>query len=373
MVKNKIIAYYLPQFHQIPENDKWWGEGFTEWVNVKKAQPLFEGHYQPRTPLNDNYYDLSKTETLKWQAKIAKEHGIYGFCFYHYWFYEKPLLEKPLYNFLHDKSIDINFCFCWANESWTNAWSSADRAIIMEQKYGDKEEWTRHFNFMLPFFFFFRYIKEGNEPLLVIYRPYLYENMIDMLDYWKQLAIENGFDGLKIASQRFEQPEKEKDLYEYLDYHIDYQPDYDKCHLSGKDTITSKIKGILKHMLLDHFNIDLHMYKKNRKPLIFSYDEMWQNIISSNPDSEKTIAGAFVDWDNTPRHGNRGSCFSGVSPEKFGEYLKMQLNHVAEKYSNDYLFMFAWNEWGEGGYLEPDNKYGYAYLEEIKKAIGGEV
>lgn len=369
MERTKIIAYYLPQYHQIPENDKWWGEGFTEWVNVKKATPLFEGHYQPRIPLNYNYYDLSDTETLKWQASIAKEHGIYGFCFYHYWFYEKPLLEKPLYNFLNNDDIDINFCFCWANESWTNAWSSSDRTTIMEQKYGDKDEWKRHFDFMLPFLKDHRYIKEDNKPLLVIYRPYLCKDMINILEYWKKLAIENGFDGLKVASQRFEEPDKEKELFDYLDYHIEYQPDYDKCHLSGNDTFIAKMKGYIKQLLLDKLNIDLHLYKKNRVPLIFSYDEMWDNIIRSKPISEKAIAGAFVDWDNTPRHGNRGSCFQGVTPEKFGKYLAEQIDHVDNEYNNDYLFIFAWNEWGEGGYLEPDVRYKYAYLNEIKKAL----
>lgn len=370
MTKNKIIAYYLPQFHQIPENDYWWGEGFTEWVNVKKAKPLFEGHYQPRVPLNNNYYDLSKGDTLKWQARIAKEYGIYGFCFYHYWFYEKPLLETPLLNFLNDKTLDINFCFCWANESWTNAWSSSNRTVIMEQKYGDSKEWKRHFDFLLPFFQDQRYIKEDNKPLLVIYRPYLCKDMISMLQYWKRLAIENGFDGLKVASQRFEEPEKERDIFDYLDYHIEYQPDYDKCHLYGKDTILSKLKRDTKRFLLDKFNIDLHLYKNNRRPLIFSYDEMWENIIHSKPTSEKAIAGAFVDWDNTPRHGNRGSCFKGVTPEKFGKYLSEQMKHVADDYNNDYLFLFAWNEWGEGGYLEPDQKNQFAYLEEIKKVVG---
>ena len=222
---------------------------------------------------------------------------------------------------------------------------------------------------MLPFLKDHRYIKEDNKPLLVIYRPYLCKDMINILEYWKKLAIENGFDGLKVASQRFEEPDKEKELFDYLDYHIEYQPDYDKCHLSGNDTFIAKMKGYIKQLLLDKLNIDLHLYKKNRVPLIFSYDEMWDNIIRSKPISEKAIAGAFVDWDNTPRHGNRGSCFQGVTPEKFGKYLAEQIDHVDNEYNNDYLFIFAWNEWGEGGYLEPDVRYKYAYLNEIKKAL----
>ena len=143
----KVIAFYLPQYHRIPENDRWWGEGFTEWVNVKKAVPLFEGHNQPRVPMNGNYYDLSDVENMRWQVMIAKEHGLYGSCFYHYWFYERPLLEKPILNYLNQVDIEFPYCICWANESWTNAWSEADNKVIMEQKYGDKREWKRHIHF----------------------------------------------------------------------------------------------------------------------------------------------------------------------------------------------------------------------------------
>lgn len=368
-MRKKIIAYYLPQYHQIPENDKFWGEGFTEWVNVKKARPLFEEHYQPRVPLNKNYYDLSNINVLHWQAQLAKKYGVYGFCFYHYWFYEKPLLETPLYEFLNNKDIDINFCFSWANESWTNAWASSDKKVIMEQKYGDKDEWKRHFEFLLPFFKDNRYIKEDNKPLLIIYRPYLCDKMIEILDYWKELAKKNGFEGLKIASQRFENPSGNKELFEYMDYHIEYQPDYDKCHLKKKSGFLGLVKKLIHDSILKVLNIDLHLKNKQRIPDVFNYDEMWKQIIESTPVSDRAIAGGFVDWDNTPRHGQRGSCFSNVSPEKFQYYLTRQLEHIDKVYKNEYLFLFAWNEWGEGGYLEPDESYGYGYLEAISKAL----
>ena len=265
--------------------------------------------------------------------------------------------------------IDINFCFCWANESWTNAWSSSDRSVIMEQKYGDKEEWERHFNFLLPFFKDDRYIKEENKPLLVIYRPYLCECIVEMLDYWKDLAVKNGFSGLKIASQRFEKPEDNYQAYNYLDYHIEYQPDYDKCHYKNADKLTFKLKKFVKNIFLEKLNIDIHIKKKNRKPIIFSYDDMWNEIISVHPESNKSIAGGFVDWDNTPRHGSRGTCFEGATPDKFEKYLRMQMKHIDKEYLNDYLFMFAWNEWGEGGYLEPDEKNEYKYLQAIYNAL----
>jgi len=368
-MNNKVIAFYLPQFHQIPENDKWWGEGFTEWVNVKKSVPLFEGHYQPRIPLNNNYYDLSDINIMKWQADIAQKFGLFGFCFYHYWFYEKPLLEKPLLNYLDEKSIDFPFCICWANESWTNAWAQSNNKVIMEQKYGNKEEWRRHFNFLLPFFKDDRYIKEDNCPLFVIYRPYLFESIIEMFNYWKDLALEHGFNGIRIASQRFEAPEQYPEIFNYMDYHIEYQPDYDRCHIRKVKKGFAKFKSDIHNVLLNKLNLDISLHKKINGPEIFDYDEMWKKIIETPPLSDKAIAGGYVDWDNTPRHGNHGSCFKGVTPEKFGYYMKKQLEHMHKDYNNNYLFLFAWNEWGEGGYLEPDEKNKYEFLKALEKAL----
>ena len=175
----KIIAFYLPQFHDIPENDKWWGKGFTEWVNVKKAQPLFPGHCQPRVPLNDNYYDLLDDDVKIWQANIAKEHGVYGFCYYHYWFSGKMLLEKPMEQMLANKKVDIPFCICWANVSWTKSWVNENK-ILIQQFYGDRKEWKEHFDYMLPFFKDDRYIKEEGKPLFVLYRPETVEHLNEM-------------------------------------------------------------------------------------------------------------------------------------------------------------------------------------------------
>lgn len=162
----KILALYLPQFHAIPENDEWWGKGFTEWVNVKKARPLFEGHYQPRIPLNENYYNLLDNSVKKWQIDLAKEHGIYGFCVYHYWFCGKKLLEKPMEQYLADKSLDFPFCFCWANEHWSNAWVSGENKILMAQNFEDREDWDNHFYYMLPFFQDERYIKRRRKTFV---------------------------------------------------------------------------------------------------------------------------------------------------------------------------------------------------------------
>ena len=169
----KIIPLYLPQFHRIPENDSWWGEGFTEWTNVKKAKQLFDGHYQPRIPLNDNYYDLTDVKTIKWQCKIAKQHGIYGFCFYHYWFNGKLLLEKPMKLFLDNPDINFNFCISWANHNWEDSWkaSPGNEKILISHDFDDENDWIDHFNYLLPFFKDSRYIKEDNKPLMIIYIP----------------------------------------------------------------------------------------------------------------------------------------------------------------------------------------------------------
>jgi len=363
--KLKLIAYYLPQFHAIPENDEMWGEGFTEWNNVRRAKPLFDGHYQPRVPLDENYYNLEDVNVLRKQAELAREYGVYGFCFYHYWFDEKPLLEKPVLGLLDNKDINIPFCLSWANESWTNAWSSADNKVLIEQKYGNKNEWKKHFEFLLPFFLDERYIKEDNCPFLVVYRPYLCPCFSEMMDYFKEEAIKNGFNGIKIASQKFEDPDKNLKLYDYLDYHIEYQPQFNNLHPLSK---FDKFKEKINNLIIKLANYDLYYHFKKLTITIYDYDIMWDYILSIKPDS-KSVAGAFVDWDNSPRYGERGSCFKGVSPERFEYYLKKQVEHVKNDYSNDYLFIFAWNEWGESGYLEPDMKNGYDYLKAIRNCL----
>ena len=367
----KVIAYYLPQFHEIPENNKWWGKGFTEWENVKKAQPLFENHEQPKIPLNNNYYDLSDVNVMRWQASIAKENGLYGFCFYHYWFYQKPLLEKPLINYLNARDINFPYCLCWANESWTNGWARADSRVIMEQQYGDKTEWKKHFEFLLPFFKDCRYIKENNKPLVVIYRPYLYDHMTNMMDYWNELAKEAGFAGIKFASQRYENPENNKVLYEKLDYHIQYQPSVARTLLehTKKPTLVNKFRSKVHDIILQLFNKDISIRQSKQGPVKVDYDIVWNEILSMDPKNRKEIAGAFVNWDNTPRHKRRGSVFVGVTPEKFESYMIKQIDHVKRKYSTDYIFLFAWNEWGEGGYMEPDENHKYAYLTALKNAL----
>ena len=187
----KILAYYLPQFHEIPENNEWWGKGFTEWTNVKKAKPLFDGHYMPRIPLNENYYDLTDISTQQWQVELARKYGIYGFCMYHYWFNGHMLLEKPINQYLEHKELDLPFCFSWANEYWTNGWVSSENKILMAHDNTDEQDWINHFNYFLPFFKDDRYIKVEGKPLLILYFPNILQRCNEMIICWRKLAIEN--------------------------------------------------------------------------------------------------------------------------------------------------------------------------------------
>lgn len=368
----KIIPVYLPQFHRIPENDKWWGDGFTEWTNVKKATPLFENHYQPRVPLNQFYYDLSDIETLRWQCKIAKDHGIYGFCFYHYWFNGQLLLEKPMEMLLNNPDININFCISWANHNWEDSWvaSSGSEKVLISHDFDDESDWPSHFKYLLQFFKDPRYIVEGNKPLLIILAPNIIGKLNKLLNLWNRMAIESGFDGLKFAFQGAMAQHSRGWDRSMFDYSIEFQPGFvnikkmpllNKLLSLGLINHTQKIKRAL--------GITRRLYTSRNKLSFFNYEETWEKILSLNPSSSNAIPSAFVDWDNTPRKIERGSVCLGATPEKFKKYLIKLLFKAHQVYKQDKIFVFAWNEWAEGGYLEPDEKHGFGYLISIKEAL----
>lgn len=374
----KVIAFYLPQFHNIPENDEWWGDGFTEWVNVKKAKPLFEGHVQPKVPLNNNYYDLLDDDVKIWQAEIAKKYGIYGFCYYHYWFNGKLLLEKPMEQMLKNHKIDIPFCICWANEAWTKAWVNSTQTLI-PQKYGSKDDWKKHFEYLLPFFKDDRYIKYNGKPLVVIYKPELIECGNEMLDYFQHLAKKEGFEGITFAYQHgnmdFYSSKKDDSRY---DLDIEFQPiyaryDYDKENV--KSTLKSKLRNAyhkistwLGKKIGKEINLRIATGKQEivRK---YDYDKIWNKILEKKVVDSKRVPGAFAMWDNTPRHELNGHVYVGATPEKFEKYMEKLIIKAKNEYKKDMIFMYAWNEWAEGGYLEPDEENGYGYLEAVYEAL----
>ena len=362
----KAIAFYLPQFHEVEENSRWWGEGYTEWVGVRGAKPLYPGHYQPTEPLNDNYYDLMDPKTLMWQAKLAKENGIYAFCFYHYWFSGKLILEKPAEMLLKQKEIDIHFCFSWANETWTrtweikgNAWNIAyddkaerkDNGILIEQKYGNRDEWREHFMYLLPFFQDERYIKIDNKPVFLFYKIREIECLNSMLKMWNQLAVEQGFDGIYIIATN------DCDIQnKYITANAIFEPPYLWAH-SGR---CRKI-------------VDEYAYKKYEKgkkfPRIHFYQYEWKRILRREfHGTRKTFLGGFVNFDKTPREGKKALLYVGASPRRFKKFFN-KLVQKANKLGDEFVFLNAWNEWGEGAYLEPDKKYGTKYLDAVRKVM----
>lgn len=358
----RIIAFYLPQFHSFEENDRWWGKGFTEWTNMKSARPLFEGHYQPRIPLNNNYYNLLDNSVMKWQSELAKKYGIYGFCYYHYWFDGKLLMEKPMENMLKNANIKLPFCISWANEDWTQAWVDKSHKVLITQTYGTEKDWKNHYEYLYQFFIDDRYMKEDGKPIFIIYRPELIKDLRKMLELWNSLAIQDGFKGICYIYQfkNFNHlKSKDGDLFQYG---IEYQPVF-----SRKDY--KKTLGFVNQYFT---NLVASVFKRPTKKeniICYDYDKEWNHILNTIPRDNKMIPGAFVDWDNTPRHKNRGSVYLNVTPEKFEKYLSAQIKRTREVYHKDMLFLFAWNEWGEGGYLEPDNKYQYRMLEAVKNAL----
>lgn len=368
----KIIAFYLPQFHCIAENDKWWGKGFTEWTNVKKAKPLFFGHNQPRIPKNNNYYDLLDDNIKIWQAKIAKEYGIFGFCYYHYWFKDgKQLLEKPAEQMLSNKQIDLPFCFCWANENWSRNWDGGNQEIIMEQNYGDKEDWELHFQYLLKFFRDERYITIDGKPLFIIYKPDLIVDIYQMIQYFKNRALQENFPGICFA---FQFPTYFSDIFyrdDIFDYIIEFEPVYSRNNFQrNKSKKIEFIRRIFGENFISYYRkrkgIKGFNYNKQKYLSMFFYDEAWNRILNTKWD-DKLIPGTFVDWDNTPRN-KHGAIYSGFTIEKFEKYMHLLVKKVKEN-NKKMIFINAWNEWGEGAYLEPDEKYGYKKLEAIKKAL----
>jgi hypothetical protein len=360
----RCIAFHLPQFHEIPENNLWWGKGFTEWTKVKAATPLFKNHRQPRVPFQLNYYDLSSPDTLIQQAELARSYGLSGFCFYHYWFNGKRLLESPLETMLKERQPDFPFMLAWANEPWTRAWNEGgEREVLMPQEYGSKEDWRNHFDCLVRFFKDERYIKIGNKPVLPIYRPESIPNLEDMLCFWQDKAKESGFDGLYFVRMLtcYSDIKWNNHLF---DAELEFEPGY--CIAN---TLPLYLRGKRKFFrLLMKICTVLPSAIRNIFIQKFSYELVTDAIVNRKISSKKVFPGVFVDWDNTPRRGVNGMVFSGFSPEKFGSFLARQISK-AEATKSEFIFINAWNEWAEGAYLEPDLENGCRKLEAVQLAL----
>lgn len=367
-MKTKIIAMYLPQYHETDENNRWWGKGFTDWVSTKNAEALFSGHQQPRVPFEENYYDLSQIEPLKQQVIMARKHGIEGFCFYHYWFSSQfKTLTKPAENLLNNPDIDIPFMFAWDNSSWirtwskfkknSNAWSPKndsstergdDNGVLAQLDYGDRNDWKIHFDYLLPFFQDQRYIKIYNAPVFIFWNNYQKEILAQMREAWNMWAKEVGFDGMYFITR----DDPYKDVFGY-DALFNYEPQFSGWLNIG---FAKRVFRRLKYL------VGKESLKK------YSYDKIWKKILRYADSHPKSYCGAFVGYDDTPRRGKRGTVVIGQTPQKFQKYLD-QLYRISQSQGKEFIFLTAWNEWGEGAYLEPDSKDGYAYLEAVHRVV----
>lgn len=347
----KVLAMYLPQFHRVKENDEWWGEGFTEWNAVKAAQPLYPGHEQPVHPLE--YYDLLDKDVMLRQAEYMKQYGVDGMCFYHYYFDRgRRILEKPAENLLAWTDINMPFCFCWANDSWIRSWSNVSgnswteifepdkqnemESVLLKQNYGGRKEWEEHFYYLLPFFHDARYLKKDGRPIFLIYNPTEIEELMEIKQCWNELMEKEGMP------------------------HIFF---------IGKGSKGEALDGMLIHEPIDAWGEFWQRAYQNDYGIhyLLNYDEVWERILSKRYADKNIYLGGFTGFDDSPRRGRKGIVIYGGTPEKFRRYL-MRLLLKAGNMDSEFVFINAWNEWGEGMHLEPDEKWGFGYLEAVRSA-----
>lgn len=357
-MKPRIIALYLPQFHPIPENDEWWGKGFTEWTNVVKAKPLFKGHYQPHLPADLGFYDLRLPEVREKQAELAREAGIEGFCYYHYWFGNGHVeLDMPFNEVVRLGEPDFPFCLCWANESWHkkfwNMDGTTDKQILAEQVYEDEEGNTKHFYALLDAFKDKRYIRVNGKLLFAIYKPLEFKKIKDFMDLWNKLAKKEGLNGFYFVGQTYDSPNINKILGLGMD----------ACNIIHLwDCFQNKWRLVNK--------IDVIYRKLLHRPRITSYKSVIKKMVTKRETDINVIPTIIPNWDHTPRSGIGGTVITGSSPKLFAKHVTEVLNVVKNKPTeNRLVFLKSWNEWGEGNYMEPDLTWGNQYLSELRRLV----
>jgi len=352
----RIIALYLPQFHPIPENDLWWGKGFTEWTNVGKAKPLFGGHYQPRVPADLGYYDLRLPEIRQAQADLAQEYGIEGFCYWHYWFGNgKRLLERPFNEVLASGKPDFPFCLGWANHSWSGIYSGIkSKETLIEQTYNGVHDYERHFYDILPALQDKRYILINGKPFFLIFDPLGIPDPKIFIDCWQELAVKNGLPEIHFVAHTYHSGQIQSLLDNGFDaVNIVRLFDYQKVGISFMRKAINKIKR-------EYFKIGFYP----------EYKDAIQ-YFSGKEDIEVNVYPTIVpDWDHSPRTGKYGSILKNASPELFGKHVEKTFSNVKAKPEQQRIVILkSWNEWAEGNYIEPDLKFGRQYLETLKKEI----
>jgi hypothetical protein len=361
--KARVIAYYLPQYHPIPENDEWWGKGFTEWTNVGRAKPLFKGHYQPRVPADLGYYDLRLPEIREAQAEMARSAGIEGFMYWHYWFGGgKTIIERPFKEVLKSGTPDFPFCLGWGNHSWTNhEWSPETqlkrRFYLIEQTYPGKEDIENHFMYILDAFQDKRYITIDGKPAFNIYDPLGIPNVNEMIYIWNNLAIKNGLKGIHFIGIGRSNDRRITEL------------GFDAINSNGQWAAESAIKGSFLRLLYGKINWYVGGgIKLNR----YEYKEIIKYFYSEGDKLDNIYPTVISQWDRSPRSGRRGVIYTNSNPELFKKHISQAVKLIENKQDeHKILFLKSWNEWAEGNYVEPDLVYGHGYLDSLREVILG--
>ena len=374
----RVIAYYLPQYHPVPENDKFWGKGFTEWTNVAKAKPLFRGHYQPQIPADLGFYDLRLPEVREAQADLAREAGIEGFCYWHYWFGNgKKVLDMPFNEVLKLGRPDFPFCLGWANHSWTTkTWekgkSFTSETMIFEQLYPGDEDYTAHFYDVLPAFRDHRYITVEGKPLFVIFDPDAFKDATHFMELWNELAKKNGLKGVYFVGRCDALPEMSLKSIRKIDQLT--KPRYENMLKRGYDGINSvtlkyaefKATGVL-HKAVHSF---MRKYFGGWVLDKYKYGDIMKHFITPEDYMDRIYPQLIPRRDRSPRSGRKAMIYYNSTPELF-EIAAENAVKCVEKRDMDHrlIFLNAWNEWGEGAYMEPDIRYGKKYIETLRKVL----
>lgn len=362
----KTICFYLPQYHPTEENNKWWGQGFTEWTNVTKALPRFRGHYQPQLPSDLGFYDLRLEETRVAQAALAAEYGIGGFCYYHYWFSGKLMLERPLLEMLESGKPDFPFCLCWANEKWIRSWDNETQEVLLDQTYNDQEH-LDHIQWLMPFLKDSRYINVAGKPVLLVYRVDEIPNIVEKLNIWRKYAVSQGLPGLYLCVvNNYKNTLSAEKLIEYgFDAVVDFQP-------NGRDFPNRKKINFLKYAVPRILNkvagvLRIKNFKKFPVTDEYSYREIINKISLKKATSHHVFPTAFPSWDNSPRKKVNATVLQNEDAELFRKFLEISKKQVSSYSEQEQIvFINAWNEWAEGCHLEPDLKHGRKFLEVVK-------
>lgn len=356
----RALAFYLPQFHPIPENDEWWGPGFTEWRNVTRARPLFRGHYQPRLPRDLGFYDLRLQEVKVAQAELARAYGLAGFCYYHYWFGGRRLLQRPFDETLASGVPDFPFALCWANENWTRAWDGGAGQVLVQQHYSEEDD-RNHMEWLVRAFEDERYIRVHGRPLFLIYRAAALPDVRRTLETWRTEARRHGVGELylcKVESFAYESTDPQA---EGFDAAVGFIPDYHSLGRPLRRTPAWRVarKARLSSQAYGYDNI-------------FEFEDVVEQVIQRPKPAYQRFECVTTGWDNTPRRKEHAVVWRNATPEGYERWLRHEVRLAARKPREERLvFINAWNEWAEGAHLEPCLRWELSYLEATKRALQG--